>query len=70
MTKASDRRHGRHFAKIVKWTDDRGLHRGIVEGQRDGFLDIYVFNKELFGNRRTSRKVEDIEFCQGQVVQW
>ncbi len=54
---------GHHFAKIVRWKDDKGQHTGMVEGQAGGLLDIFVFNKEKFGNRRTSRKVEDIEFC-------
>ena len=54
---------GHHFAKIVRWKDDKGRHTGIVEGQSGGLLSIFVFDREKFGNRRTSRKVENVEFC-------
>ena len=56
-------KRGKHFAKIVRWKDSKGLHTGIVEGQSSGLLRIFVFNKEKFGNRRTTRKVGDIQFC-------
>ncbi len=53
---------GKHFARIVKWRDEKGQHVGIVESQAGNLLGIYVFDKNKFGNRRTSLKMEDIEF--------
>lgn len=55
-------RKGKHFSKIVKWTDDRGTHLGIVEGQRGQNLCVFVFDKEEYGNRRTSIKPEEVIF--------
>ena len=53
---------GSHFAKIVKWSDSKGTHLGIVEGQRGQDLSVFVFNKENFGNRRTTVVLEQVEF--------
>ena len=61
--KPSRDNRGSHFAKIVKWSDERGQHTGMVESQEGKLLSIFVFNKEKFGNRRTSREVESVEFC-------
>ena len=63
MTRDRKRVHGPYFAKIVRWEDERGTHTGIVEGQKSDSLDIFVFDKVLFGSRRTSRRIKDIKFC-------
>ena len=53
---------GEDLARLVKWNDHCGWVHGIVEGQRQDSLRIFVFNKDAYGQRRTVKMRADVLF--------
>ena len=51
------------LGKLVKWRDTCGWVHGIIEAEKPGWYRIYVFNREVYGQRRAVKRQEIVIFC-------